>query len=168
VGANAAVVFVNYTPSPEAKYPTVIEQAYVATKHIAENGASFKIDPKRLAVVGDSVGGNMVAAVTLLAKERSGLAIHYQVLFYPVTDANFETVSYNQFADGSWLTKPAMQWFWDAYAPNENDRKKITASPLQESSAPRADEHAIWDTLRSRKPGSLQAMPSQFETSCAI
>ena len=133
VGANAAVVFVNYTPSPEAKYPTAIEQAYVATKHIAENGASFKIDPKRLAVVGDSVGGNMVAAVTLLAKERGGPAIHYQVLFYPVTDASFETGSYNQFADGPWLTKPAMQWFWDAYAPNENDRKKITASPLQAS-----------------------------------
>jgi len=83
--------------------------------------------------VGDSVGGNMAAAVTLLAKERKGPAIQYQALLYPVTDANFDTDSYRQFADGPWLTKRAMEWFWDAYAPSRTDRAKITASPLRAS-----------------------------------
>jgi acetyl esterase len=129
-GANAAFVFVNYTPSPEAQFPVPIEQDYGATKYIAEHGSEFGLDTNRLAIVGDSVGGNMVAAVTQLAKERKGPAIRYQVLFYPVTDANMNTNSYNEFADGPWLTKRAMEWFWDAYAPNKQDRKKTTASPL--------------------------------------
>jgi acetyl esterase/lipase len=83
------------------------------------------------ALAGDSVGGNMTAAVTLLAKERKTPEIRYQVLFYPVTDANFDTASYHEFVDGPWLTRPAMVRFWDAYAPKVSDRKKITASPLQ-------------------------------------
>jgi acetyl esterase len=135
-GAKAAVVFVNYTPSPEAKYPTSIEQAYAATKYIAEKGDSLNLNSSRLAVAGDSVGGNMVAAVTLLAKERGGPKIDYQVLFYPVTDiANLETASYRQFANGPWLTKPAMEWFINAYAPDASARTKPTASPLQASIA---------------------------------
>lgn len=126
-----AFVFVNYTPSPEAQFPVPTEQAYAATKYIAEHGKDLGLDSNRLAVMGDSVGGNMAAAVTLLAKERKGPTIRYQVLLYPVTDANFNNGSYNQFADGPWLTKAAMEWFWDAYAPNKEDRKKITASPLR-------------------------------------
>src|SRR5260370_13086987 len=104
-GAQATVVFVDYARSPEAQYPVAIEQAYAATKWVAENGATIKVDPSRLALAGDSVGGNMVAAVTLLAKERRGPHITFQVLFYPVTDANFATASYIQFAEGPWLTR---------------------------------------------------------------
>ncbi|HEY6403917.1 MAG TPA: alpha/beta hydrolase, partial [Blastocatellia bacterium] len=84
-------------------------------------------------VAGDSVGGNMATVVALLAKQRGGPRIAYQVLFYPVTDANFETTSYREFADGPWLTKPAMEWFWNAYAPDVAARKNPTAAPLQAS-----------------------------------
>ena len=129
-GAQAAFVFVNYTPSPEAQFPVPIEQDYAATKYIAEHGGEFGLDTSRLAVAGDSVGGNMVAVVTQLAKERKGPPIRYQALLYPVTDAGMKTASYSEFANGPWLTKPAMEWFWDAYAPKKEDRKKTTASPL--------------------------------------
>jgi len=129
-GTNAAFVFVNYTPSPEAQFPVPIEQAYAATKYVAEHGKELGLDSSRLAIAGDSVGGNMTTAVALLAKERKGPQISYQVLMYPVTDASLSTPSYQEFADGPWLTKGAMAWFWDAYAPNKEDRKKITASPL--------------------------------------
>lgn len=132
-GAKAAVVFVDYDRSPEAQYPTAIEQAYAATKYVAEHGKEFKVDGQRLAVVGDSVGGNMVAAVTLLAKARGGPTIRQQVMFYPVTDANFDDGSYNQFANGPWLTKEAMKWFWNAYLPDEARRKEPTATPLNAS-----------------------------------
>lgn len=132
-GANVAVVFVNYTPSPEARYPVAIEEAYGALRWVAENGPSLKIDSSRLAVAGDSVGGNMAIAVSLLAKERGGPDLRYQVLFYPVTDANFDTVSYHQFEEGYFLTREAMKWFWNHYAPEEADREKITASPLRAS-----------------------------------
>jgi acetyl esterase len=90
----------------------------------------MKLDSNRLAVAGDSVGGNMATVVALLAKERGGPKIHFQLLFYPVTDANFNTRSYQDFAEGPWLTKPAMEWFWNAYAPNLSDRKKHTVCPL--------------------------------------
>jgi len=132
-GANAALVFVNYTPSPEAQYPVPIEEAYAATQYIAEHGDDFDLDSSRLAVVGDSVGGNMAAVVAILAKQRGGPRISYQVLFYPVTDANFDTASYHQYADGPWLTKPAMEWFWNTYAPDLGSRDQITASPLRAS-----------------------------------
>jgi len=129
-GTNAAFVFVNCTPSPEAQFPVPIEQAYAATKYVAEHGKEFGFDTSRLAVAGDSAGGNMTAAVTLLAKERHGPAIRYQVLSYPVTDGSLSQNSYQEFADGLWPTKATMEWMWDAYAPNKEDRKKITASPL--------------------------------------
>ncbi len=133
VGADALVVFVNYTPSPEAKFPTPIEEAYAATKYIAEHPHEFNTADGKLAVAGDSVGGNMAIAVTLMAKERSGPKIQKQLLFYPVTDANFNNESYQQFAAGPWLTKPAMEWFWDAYAPEEKSRRELTATPLNAS-----------------------------------
>lgn len=132
VGASAAVVFINYTPSPEASFPKPIDEAFSATQYIIEHADDFNLDSTRIAVVGDSVGGNMAIAVTLLAKQK-GLKIDYQVLFYPVTDANFNNESYNKFADGPWLTKAAMEWFWKAYAPNPADRKKITVTPLNAS-----------------------------------
>src|ERR1700730_14045941 len=129
-GTKAAFVFVNYTPSPEAQFPVPVEQDYAATKYIAEHGKEFSLDASRLAVAGDSVGGNMVAVVTQLAKERKGPSIRYQVLFYSVTDSSLSQDSYEEFANGPWLTTAAMRWFWDAYAPKKEDRKKTTASPL--------------------------------------
>jgi acetyl esterase len=133
VGAHAAVVFVDYAPSPEARYPVAIEQAYAATRYVVDQDASLRIDPLRLAVAGDSVGGNMAAAVTLMSKQRRGPKIAFQVLFYPVTDAGFDTPSYTRFADGPWLTKRAMEWFWEAYLPDAAVRKQPTATPLNAS-----------------------------------
>ena len=131
VGAQATVVFVEYARAPEATYPVAIEQAYAATRWVAENGESIKVDPTRLALMGDGVGGNMVAAVTLLARERGGPPIRFQVLFCPVTDADFETPSYRQFAEGPWLTREAMQLFWNSYAPDLAVRTVPTAAPLR-------------------------------------
>jgi acetyl esterase len=133
IGAGAAVVFVKYTPSPEARYPTPLEEAYAAIEHVARYGAEIGLDPARLAVAGDSVGGNMAAVTALLAKARSGPKIRLQALFYPVTDARFDTASYRRFAKGPWLTRKAMKWFFDAYAPRKADRKKPEVSPLRAS-----------------------------------
>jgi acetyl esterase len=133
VGAEAAVVFVDYDRSPEARYPVAIEQAYAATCYVVDHSTDLHIDPSRLAVAGDSVGGNMAAALTLMARRRRGPRIGFQVLFYPVTDADFDTASYTRFADGPWLTKRAMQWFWDAYLPDVAARKQPTATPLNAS-----------------------------------
>jgi acetyl esterase len=130
-GTPTAFVFVVYTPSPEAQFPVSIEQAYAATKYVAEHGKPLNVDSSRMAVIGDSVGGNMTAAVTLLANQRGGPGLRYQVLLYPVTDASMSTESYAKFANGPWLTKPAMAWFWDAYAPKAEDREKILASPIR-------------------------------------
>lgn len=129
-GTHAAFVFVNYTPSPEAQFPIPIEQGFAALKYVAEHSDELGFDSTRLAIAGDSVGGNMTAVVAQLAKERKGPAISYQVLLYPVTDASLSQASYKEFADGPWLTATAMKWFWDAYAPNKTDRQKAMASPL--------------------------------------
>ena len=131
VESGAAAVFVNYTPSPEAHYPVAINQAYNATKWVAENGKEIGVDGKRLAVSGNSAGGNMAAVVALMAKDRKGPTIKLQVLFWPITDANFETESYNLFAKDRFLTKNAMIWMWDNYTTDPKQRKEIYASPLQ-------------------------------------
>ena len=132
-GANAAVVFPNYSLSPEAKYPTAIEESYAAATWVARLGAEQNLDPTRIAIAGDSVGGNMSAALTLLAKQRGDVSFVQQVLFYPVTDANFDTHSYHQFAEGYFLRRDAMQWFWDQYTTDPAQRAEITASPLRAS-----------------------------------
>lgn len=129
--ANSAVVFVDYTPSPEAKYPVPLEEGYRALEYIGDNGEQLNLDSSRLAVAGDSVGGNMATVMTMMAKERKGPKIGYQALFYPVTDANFNTPSYQQFAKGYWLARKGMEWFWDNYLPNKSGRKQPWASPLQ-------------------------------------
>lgn len=131
VGTQAAVVFPNYSLSPEAKYPTAIEECYAALQWAAAEGSKHGLDAKRLAVAGDSVGGNMAAALTLMAKARGGPAISQQLLFYPVTDAAFETDSYHQFATGYFLRRDAMMWFWDQYTTDPQQRAEITASPLR-------------------------------------
>ncbi|MGP4086148.1 alpha/beta hydrolase [Streptomyces sp. KR55] len=131
VGANAAVVFPEYDLSPEARYPVAIEQNYAVAQWVVQQGASKGLDGSRLAVAGDSVGGNMTAALTLMAKERGDVPLVQQMLFYPVTDASFDTGSYHQFATGYFLRRDAMQWFWDQYTTDEAERAQITASPLR-------------------------------------
>ncbi|WP_433694210.1 alpha/beta hydrolase [Herbaspirillum seropedicae] len=133
--SGAVAVFVNYTPSPEAGYGVAINQAYAATKWVAEHGKEINVDGKRLAVAGNSVGGNMAAVVALMAKDKGGPALRSEVLLWPVTDANFETASYNQFANGYFLTKNMMKWFWDSYTTDAAKRKEITASPLNATPA---------------------------------
>ncbi|OWY79839.1 alpha/beta hydrolase [Rhodococcus sp. BUPNP1] len=131
VGANAAVVFPEYDRSPEVRYPHAIEQVWATAQWIASAGGDKNLDGTRLGVAGDSVGGNMTAALTLLAKERGGIDIAAQVLFYPVTDAAFDTASYHEFAEGYFLTREGMKWFWDQYTTDEAERAQITASPLR-------------------------------------
>ncbi len=134
-GTGAAVVFTNYSLSPEARYPTAIEEIYSVLEWIADRGADQQLDGSRIAVAGDSVGGNMSAAMTLMAKQRSGPHLAAQLLFYPVTDANFETDSYRQFAEGFFLRRDGMQWFWDQYTTDDEERNEITASPLRATTA---------------------------------
>jgi acetyl esterase len=131
VNSGAVGIYVDYSRSPEAKYPVAVNEAYAATKWVAENGAEINVDGKRLAVAGNSAGGNIAAATTLMAKEKQGPEIKYQVLFWPVTNADFETVSYNQYAKDRFLTKNMMEWFWDNYVPDVNDRNQVYASPLK-------------------------------------
>ena len=131
VGVDAAVVFVEYDRSPEARYPLAIEQAYAAGRWISEHGHAEGLDASRLAIAGDSVGGCMTAAVSLLAKRRGGVHFVHQSLYYPVTDAAQDTDSYREFADGPYLTAKAMAWFWDAYLPDHDKRGESTASPLR-------------------------------------
>ncbi|WP_328498443.1 alpha/beta hydrolase [Streptomyces sp. NBC_00414] len=131
VGTGAAVVFPEYDLSPEARYPVAIEQNYTVARWVVTAGADHGLDASRVAVVGDSVGGNMAAALTLMAKERGDVTLVQQVLFYPVTDASFDTGSYHQFAEGYFLRRDGMQWFWDQYTTDEKQRAEITASPLR-------------------------------------
>ncbi len=132
VESGAVAVFPDYTPSPEARYPKAINQIYAATQWVAEHGNEIGVDGKNLAVVGNSVGGNMAAVTALMAKDKKGPKIKLQVLLWPVTDANFETGSYNQFAEERFLTKNMMIWFWDNYL-DKDKRNEIYASPLQAS-----------------------------------
>ncbi|WP_350347675.1 alpha/beta hydrolase [Agromyces sp. G08B096] len=130
-GADAAVAFVEYDRSPEARYPVAIEQAYAAAQWITRHGADEGLDASRLAVAGDSVGGNMTAAVAIMAKQRGDVTFVHQSLYYPVTDAAQDTDSYREFAAGPFLLAKSMAWFWDAYLPDLDRRAEITASPLR-------------------------------------
>ncbi len=133
VGSGAAAIYVDYTPSPEARYPTAINQAYAATKWVADNGSKIGVDGSRLAVAGNSVGGNMAAVVALKAKAAGTPKLRFQLLLWPVTDANFNNASYNQFADGHFLTRGMMEWFWDNYTSDPKQRNEVYASPLRAS-----------------------------------
>jgi acetyl esterase len=129
VGARAAVAFVEYTPSPEAHYPVAIEQGYATAQWLTREGAARGLDATRMAVAGESVGGNMTAALALMAKERGDVTFVQVSMYYPVTDAAMDTGSYEQFATGYYLSRAGMEWFWDAYAPDHAARCEITASP---------------------------------------
>ncbi len=133
VGSGAVAVYVDYTPSPEAHYPTAINQAYAATRWVAEHGKEIGVDGTRLAVAGNSVGGNMAAVVSLMAKEQKAPKLRFQLLLWPVTDARFDTGSYQQYAEGHFLTTGMMKWFWDNYTTDAGQRAEIHASPLRAS-----------------------------------
>jgi acetyl esterase/lipase len=133
VASGAVAVFPDYTPSPEAYYPVAIYQIYATLKWVSEHGSEIGVNGKNIAVVGNSVGGNMTASVVLMAKEKNGPAIKLQVMLWPVTDANFETGSYKELGEGRFLTRNMMMWFWDNYLPDKTARKEIYASPLQAS-----------------------------------
>jgi acetyl esterase/lipase len=130
VASGYAAVFVAYTPSPEAHYPQAIHESYAATKWVAEHGAEINVDGANLAVVGNSVGGNMATVTCLLAKEKGGPRIKLQILLWPLVDAYFETESYQLYGADRFLTTPLMQWMWDHYAPSSAERAQPYASPL--------------------------------------
>jgi acetyl esterase len=133
LAADAAIIFVDYTRAPEARHPVQNEQAYAVLGWLADNGAEVGVDPERLAVAGDSSGANMATVVALLAKRRGGPHVAAQALFFPTTDAAFDTPSYDRYADGPYLDRPAMQWFWDHYVPDRARRADPTAAPLRAS-----------------------------------
>ncbi|MBX3741452.1 MAG: alpha/beta hydrolase [Akkermansiaceae bacterium] len=139
-------IFVNYTPSPEVRYPTAIHEIHAAAKWVAAHGPEIGVDASRLAIAGNSAGGNMSAAVSLLAAHEGGPEFRAQVLFWPVTDASFDTGSYHEFASGYFLSRGMMQWFWDAYTTDPAQRQEIYASPLQ----------ATASQLRGQPPALVQ------------
>lgn len=131
--SGAAMVFVEYSRAPEERYPIALEEAYTAASFIAQHGGELGIDGSRIAVVGDSAGANLAAALTMLVKRRGGPHIREQVLLFPVTDAGMDTPSYRAFGEGFFLTAAQMRWFWDCYAPERERRFEPTASPLRAS-----------------------------------
>ncbi|SIO49832.1 alpha/beta hydrolase [Chitinophaga niabensis] len=131
VESGYVAVFVNYTPSPDAKYPQAVNEIFAVTKWVAENGDEINVDGKNLAVVGNSVGGNMTAVTTLKAKEHGGPAIKLQVLLWPIVDAGFNTESYRLYGEQRFLTTSLMKWMYDQYTKDPSQRKEIYASPLQ-------------------------------------
>ncbi len=120
---HSCVVFVNYSRSPEAQYPQPLDEIYAALEYIYEHAKTFNIDPYKISLAGDSAGGNMAAATCIRAKKQHGPKIAFQLLLYPVTDASMKSESYNLFKNGPWLTKKAMEWFWDAYLPDKKERE---------------------------------------------
>ena len=131
VNAGVAVIFPEYGLAPEIKYPISIEQCYAVLEYLGREAKSMGLDPDGFVVMGDSAGGNMATVLAMLSHERGGPDIIAQILLYPVTDGEMETKSYKDFAEGPWLTKKAMRWFWDAYLPDLSRREERNASPLR-------------------------------------
>lgn len=148
----AVIVSADYRLAPEARYPAAAEDCYAVTRWVAENGAGLGIDGTRLAVGGDSAGGNLAAAVALMARDRKGPALRHQLLIYPVTDADFDTTSYRDNADGYMLTREGMQWFWNHYVPDAAQRREPYAAPLRAADLaglpPATVQTAEFDPLR--------------------
>lgn len=132
-GAKIAVASIVYTPSPESKYPRPLNQIYASIQQLLKDADKYKFKTDKLAVAGDSVGGNMATAIAMMSKDKKEPDLGLQVLLYPVTNANFNDGSYKDFSEGPWLTKKAMEWFWDAYLPDKSKRSEKLASPLQAS-----------------------------------
>jgi acetyl esterase/lipase len=131
VGTGAAAVFVDYTLLPEAKYPVQINQAYATLNWVAQHGAEINVDPSRIAIAGNSVGGNMAASIALMAKDKGGPALRMQLLFVPAVGADFETASYKEFANGRFLTRDFMEFGYDQYAPDPKQRKDRYVVPME-------------------------------------
>jgi acetyl esterase/lipase len=131
VGSGAALAFVEYSNSPEARHPVALEQGYATAQWLVRDGAESGIDGTRIAVAGDSVGGNMAAVLTLMARDRGDVRFVQAQMYYPVTDAAMDTESYEQFADGPYIRRRTMEWFWDAYIADPARRFEVTASPNQ-------------------------------------
>jgi acetyl esterase/lipase len=146
VASGFAAVFVNYTPSPEAQYPQAINEIYAATKWVAANGAEIGVDGTNLAVVGNSVGGNMTGVTALQAKEKNGPTIKLQIMMWPVTDASFTQESYQRYGAQRFLTEPLMKWMWDQYTTDLEARKEVHASLL----------NATVDQLKGLPPTLIQ------------
>jgi len=146
VYSGLASVFVEYDRSPEARYPTALHQCYAATKWVSLHGKEIGVDGSRLAIAGNSVGGNLVAATALMAKDKNGPAIRFQLLFWPVTNDDFNTGSYHAYAEDRFLTRNMMIWFWDSYAPDRERRMEYYASPLK----------ASLDELKGLPPAMIQ------------
>lgn len=152
VNSGFAAVFVNYTRTPDAVFPQAINEIYAATKWVAENGDEINVDGKNLAIVGNSVGGNMTAVTALMAKEKGGPEIKLQILMWPVTDSDFERESWKEFGADRFLSAPLMKWMWDLYVADPEKRKDIHASPLQ----------ATIEQLRGLPPALLQVAESDI------
>jgi acetyl esterase len=135
IGSGQVGVFVEYTSLPEARFPTQLDQSYAALKWVATHAEEFGADGSRVAVAGNSVGGDMTAALNLMVKDRKGPKISYQVLLWPATNASVDTSSYEEYANGRFLAKAFMKYGWDLYAPTEKVRENPYVSPLRASSA---------------------------------
>lgn len=131
VGSGASAIFVNYTRTPDAQYPRAINEIYAVTKWVAEHGDEINVDGKKLGIIGNSVGANMAIVTCMKAKDNEGPEIKVAVLMWPVTNADFHTASYLQYAEDRFLTAPLMKWMWDLYIPDIAKRKEPYASPLQ-------------------------------------
>jgi len=132
VAAGAAVGFIDYALAPEAKYPVQIEQCYAVARWVTEQGESHGLDPSRIAVAGDSAGGNMATVLCIMAKQRGDVNFVQQSMYYPMTDAltNEDSESYRLFKDGPYGTAETMEWFWNTYLPDQDLRVESTVSPL--------------------------------------
>jgi len=133
VASRAAVAFIEYTLAPEAKYPVQIEQCYGVARWVTEHGDTHGLDSSRIAVAGDSAGGNMATVLCLMAKQRGDVKFVQQSMYYPMTDAltNQDSESYRLFKDGPYGDAKTMEWFWSTYLPQEELRSKSTVSPLR-------------------------------------
>ena len=131
VGANCVTVSVDYRLAPETKFPGPADDCYAATVWAAQHAAELNGDASRVAVGGDSAGGNLAAAISLMARDRQGPGLAFQLLVYPVTDRNFATASYTANADGYLLSKAGMEWYWDHYLSDASDASNPYAAPLQ-------------------------------------
>jgi acetyl esterase/lipase len=128
--AECAVVSVDYRMGPEHKFPAAVEDCFAATAWTADNGASLGVDPGRLAIGGDSAGGNLAAVVSLLARDKGAPRIAYQVLIYPATDAAMRHDSVARYAEGYVLTRATMRWFYEQYLRTPDDAADWRVSPL--------------------------------------
>lgn len=165
VQADAAVVFPEYSRSPEAQFPTALEECYAVAEWITEQGSEFGLDPARIAIAADSSGANIAAVITLLARQRGGPQFRHQVLWYPVTDADFDTGTYREFQSGYYLSRDQMIWHWDQYLPDASCRDDPMAAPCGPTSSSSGDCHPRWSS--PRRPTRCATRARRTRPSCA-